>query len=79
MLQGILNRVDRSAQGGVVRLTHSASLAEGMSGGPLVQGSRLIGINTQILAGGQVPSNENYALPAYLLRESVFRIYKDQR
>lgn len=75
VLQGILNRVDRSAQGGVVRLTHSASLTEGMSGGPLVQGNRLIGINTQVLVGGQVPTNENYALPAYLLRESVFKSY----
>lgn len=79
VLQGILNRVDRSSQGGVVRLTHSATLAEGMSGGPLVQGNRLIGINTQVLAGGEVPANENYALPAYLLRESVFKTFQSQR
>jgi S1-C subfamily serine protease len=58
-----------------VRLTHSASLAEGMSGGPLLEGARVIGINSQVLGGGAVPANENYALPAYLLKESVFKNY----
>ena len=75
IVPGSINRVDRSAQGGVVRLTHNASTAEGMSGGPVVQDGNLIGINTQVLGGGKVTANENYALPAFLLREPVFNVY----
>lgn len=81
VVQGIINRVDRSAQQGVVRLTHSASTAEGMSGGPVTQRGRLIGLNTAVLAptapgsGSGVTPNENYALPVYLLKESVFKNY----
>jgi S1-C subfamily serine protease len=75
VVRGEITRVDRSAQRGVIRLTHSAATAEGMSGGPVVQRGRLIGLNTAGLTGGKLNPNENYALPAYLLRESVFKTY----
>lgn len=75
VLHGIINRVDRSEQQGVLRLTHSATTAEGMSGGPVIQGGKLVGLNTSVLTGARVSPNENYALPAFLLRESVFKIY----
>lgn len=78
IVEGTINRVDRTAQGGVVRLTHSASTAEGMSGGPVVQNGKLIGLNTAVLGGGSVTANENYSLPAYLLRESVFKQYGEK-
>ena len=45
------------------------------SGGPVVQDGQLIGLNTQVLGGGKVTANENYALPAYLLREPVFNVF----
>lgn len=70
--KGFIKRVDTSDTGGVIRISHSASTAEGMSGGAVMQSGRIAGLNVQVLTGGKVTANENYAIPAFLLKQKVF-------
>mgnify|MGYP006277250703 CR=1 FL=1 len=70
--KGFIKRVDTSDTGGVIRISHSASTAEGMSGGAVMQQGRIAGLNVQVLTGGKVTANENYAIPAFLLKQKVF-------
>jgi len=74
VLHGRLTRVDRNEQGAPIRLTHDADLAGGMSGGPLVMGGKIVGLNAQIR--GVEAMQENYALPTYLLQETIFDRYQ---
>lgn len=71
ILQGIINRVDRNAQQAVLRLTHSAKTAPGMSGGAVTRwNGALIGLTTSGKVDVADP-NENYALPVYLIKEQI--------
>ena len=69
VVEGKINRVDRNAQGGVVRLTHNASTGPGMSGGPIMQNGELVAITVAGLKNAA--ANENYSLPTHLLRDTL--------
>jgi S1-C subfamily serine protease len=75
ILNGRITRVDRNDQQAPVRLTHDADLAEGMSGGPLTMGGKLVGLNVAVIKS-ETGAQQNLALPTYLLQESVFGTYQ---
>ena len=85
MPPGEVTRLDKSNQGGVVRFTHSAPLFGGYSGGPLLNmRGELIGINTAGLGvkdakgDAQTVPGENYAIPAHMLKDTVWLLYADK-
>lgn len=65
VLPGVLTSVNTSNDGGVTSLTQSSKLEEGMFGGPLIQGGKLAGINTQL------GKPETVAIPMVLLLEDL--------
>lgn len=66
--KGFIKRVDTSDTGGVIRISHSATTAQGMSGGAVMQEGKIAGLNIS----GIKAANENYATPAFLLKQKVF-------
>jgi S1-C subfamily serine protease len=66
---GRVTRLGTGNGGGTVCLTHDALIDHGSSGGPLLQDGKIVGINT---GGPQHSKGEGWAIPAYLLKESVF-------
>lgn len=73
LIEGMITRIDTSAQDGCPRLTHTCQLTPVLSGGPLMnRRGELVGINTFV---DSYVVGENYAIPADLLYDEVWIPY----
>jgi hypothetical protein len=70
--KGMVNRIQKNGDGAPERIQHSATIAPGNSGGPLVRGGKVVGVNSS----SWVPYEIHFAVPTTFVKELLQRDHK---
>jgi S1-C subfamily serine protease len=70
--KGMVNRIPKDNNGAPTRIQHSATIAPGNSGGPLVRGGKVVGVNSS----SWVPYEIHFAVPATFVKELLQKSHK---
>jgi S1-C subfamily serine protease len=70
--KGMVNRIQKDGNGAPERIQHSATIAPGNSGGPLIRGGKVVGVNSS----SWVPYEIHFAVPTTFVKELLQRDHK---
>ena len=70
--KGMVNRVRKDGNGAPARIQHSATIAPGNSGGPLVREGKVVGVNSS----SWVPYEIHFAVPTKFVKDLLLKNHK---